>query len=197
VRHQQRYGLTQELRSTFNRHQSPTPFSQIFTLAASHHPTTLCANAGSLLELLAALQQGIAAQILEMSEIYGASVFIGAIDMVRVGHLEIQGQLRSLGRKGQAWVKRTAWLKVCDNCGHARIRFGRESRRMSLQGLVETWEAKTEREQFGLEKEQCVLRHVWSAKKITKMVVSAGVTAFLLFVLTQQVLQFVLIREIQ
>jgi hypothetical protein len=45
------------------------------------------------------------------SEIYGVSVFIGAIDMVRVGHPEIQGQ---------AWVKRTAWLKVCDNCGHAR-----------------------------------------------------------------------------
>jgi hypothetical protein len=63
------------------------------------------------------------------SEIYGVSVFIGAIDMVRVGHPEIQGQ---------AWVKRTAWLKVCDNCGHARTRiFGRESRRMSLQEPVE------------------------------------------------------------
>lgn len=106
-----RYGLTQELRSTFNWHQSPTPYSQIFTLTASHHPTALCANAGSLLELLAALQQGLAAQILESSEIYGVSVFIGAIDMVRVGHPEIQGQ---------AWVKGTAWLKVCDNCGHAR-----------------------------------------------------------------------------
>lgn len=46
--------------------------------------------------------------------------FIGAIDMVRAGHPEMQGQLRSLGRKGQARVKRTAWLKFCDNCGHAK-----------------------------------------------------------------------------
>jgi hypothetical protein len=34
---------------------------------------------------------------------------------------------------------------------------GRESRRMSMQGLVER---RNEREQFGLEKEQCILRHV-------------------------------------
>jgi hypothetical protein len=66
-----RYGLMQELRSTFNWQQSPTPYSQIFTLTASHHPTALCANAGSLLELLAALQHGLAAQILESSDVTG------------------------------------------------------------------------------------------------------------------------------
>jgi hypothetical protein len=42
---------------------------------------------------------------------------------------------------------------------------------MSLLGLVEG--AKTEREQFGLEKEQCALRHTWSAKEIAKIVVNA------------------------
>ena len=33
---------------------------------------------------------------------------------------------------------------------------------MSIQELVER---QNEREQFGLEKEQCILRHPWSAKK--------------------------------
>jgi hypothetical protein len=89
-----RYGLTHELGSTFNQHQSPTPYSQISTLAVPRHPTTLFANAGSLFEPLAA-------RILERSEIYGVSVFIGVIDVAdrpRFGYYS----LARTGSAGQA-----------------------------------------------------------------------------------------------